>query len=272
MRTHGPRGATVDGRVRRAGYAKTSTRRRNGRRAERGLNGGAGMEQTDVHGLHRQGPAGDGVRHATRTGGSGRTRASSGRARSALARSPSAGSGLRNACADASCDDEPDCAVGVVVVEPVRRARTSRRRQTPRPARPPRARGDGAGTGAASAASVARCRGRDKRRGPSISATIGAKHAPFRGGSSSAARWASLAAWPALAWAARQATDPGRLFRHGVASGDPLTDRVILWTRVTPRAERRPVSRHAGGSPTTSASSARWRRARWRRRRRATSR
>lgn len=24
------------------------------------------------------------------------------------------------------------------------------------------------------------------------------------------------------------------LFRHGVASGDPLTDRVILWTRVTP--------------------------------------
>jgi alkaline phosphatase D len=24
------------------------------------------------------------------------------------------------------------------------------------------------------------------------------------------------------------------LFRHGVASGDPLADRVILWTRVTP--------------------------------------
>ena len=24
------------------------------------------------------------------------------------------------------------------------------------------------------------------------------------------------------------------VFRHGVASGDPLTDRVILWTRVTP--------------------------------------
>jgi alkaline phosphatase D len=31
-----------------------------------------------------------------------------------------------------------------------------------------------------------------------------------------------------------QATDP--VFRHGVASGDPLVDRVILWTRVTPRA------------------------------------
>src|SRR5215207_9564584 len=26
-------------------------------------------------------------------------------------------------------------------------------------------------------------------------------------------------------------------FRHGVASGDPLADRVILWTRVTPADE-----------------------------------
>ena len=25
------------------------------------------------------------------------------------------------------------------------------------------------------------------------------------------------------------------LFNHGVASGDPLSDRVILWTRVTPK-------------------------------------
>jgi alkaline phosphatase D len=30
----------------------------------------------------------------------------------------------------------------------------------------------------------------------------------------------------------------GRLFLHGVASGDPLPDRVILWTRVTPPASR----------------------------------
>ena len=37
---------------------------------------------------------------------------------------------------------------------------------------------------------------------------------------------------------------PG-LFRHGVASGDPLADRVILWTRVTRR-------RRAGGRPSTS--------------------
>jgi alkaline phosphatase D len=29
-----------------------------------------------------------------------------------------------------------------------------------------------------------------------------------------------------------------RLFKHGVASGDPLTDRVMLWTRVTPPATR----------------------------------
>jgi alkaline phosphatase D len=25
----------------------------------------------------------------------------------------------------------------------------------------------------------------------------------------------------------------GEIFQHGVASGDPLADRVILWTRVT---------------------------------------
>src|SRR6187401_3146575 len=30
-----------------------------------------------------------------------------------------------------------------------------------------------------------------------------------------------------------QVTNP--VFRHGVASGDPLSDRVIPWTRVTPR-------------------------------------
>lgn len=33
-----------------------------------------------------------------------------------------------------------------------------------------------------------------------------------------------------------QTVDAGRVFRHGVASGDPLTDRVILWTRATPPA------------------------------------
>lgn len=40
--------------------------------------------------------------------------------------------------------------------------------------------------------------------------------------------------WPPLLRAQREAADAGRIFRHGVASGDPLTDRVILWTRATP--------------------------------------
>lgn len=30
---------------------------------------------------------------------------------------------------------------------------------------------------------------------------------------------------------------PGKVFRHGVASGDPLHHRVILWTRITPKHE-----------------------------------
>ena len=37
---------------------------------------------------------------------------------------------------------------------------------------------------------------------------------------------AAAAVWPQLA-AARQAASPSRVFRHGVASGDPLPDRVI---------------------------------------------
>jgi len=45
---------------------------------------------------------------------------------------------------------------------------------------------------------------------------------------------AAAAAWP-LSVRAWQDPDKG-LFRHGVASGDPLWDRVILWTRVTPPA------------------------------------
>lgn len=41
---------------------------------------------------------------------------------------------------------------------------------------------------------------------------------------------------PAAAGAAGAAgQDAAGVFRHGVASGDPLTDRVILWTRVSPR-------------------------------------
>jgi alkaline phosphatase D len=46
--------------------------------------------------------------------------------------------------------------------------------------------------------------------------------------------WAAAAsglAWPALAQAQ---SSSAQLFRHGVASGDPRTNRVMLWTRVTP--------------------------------------
>src|ERR1043166_3651508 len=46
-----------------------------------------------------------------------------------------------------------------------------------------------------------------------------------------------LVGWPLPAFPQRTSTD-GQLFRHGVASGDPLTDRVMLWTRVTPPAVR----------------------------------
>lgn len=45
---------------------------------------------------------------------------------------------------------------------------------------------------------------------------------------------ASAAAWP-LAVHAQDATT---MFRHGVASGDPLPDRVMLWTRITPPPAR----------------------------------
>jgi len=40
----------------------------------------------------------------------------------------------------------------------------------------------------------------------------------------------------ALAGAAEAQTSPAASFQHGVASGDPLADRVILWTRATPGA------------------------------------
>jgi alkaline phosphatase D len=48
---------------------------------------------------------------------------------------------------------------------------------------------------------------------------------------------ASAAAWP-LGVRGQDAGGEARLFRHGVASGDPLSDRVILWTRITPPAAR----------------------------------
>jgi alkaline phosphatase D len=61
-----------------------------------------------------------------------------------------------------------------------------------------------------------------------------------------AAAGAGLAALPGTATttAAHAAAAPRRaeLFAHGVASGDPLPDAVVLWTRVTPTAEATPGS------------------------------
>jgi alkaline phosphatase D len=48
---------------------------------------------------------------------------------------------------------------------------------------------------------------------------------------------ASAVGWPIALYG--QAGD--RLFQHGVASGDPLGDRVVLWTRVTPPPARSAV-------------------------------
>ena len=47
---------------------------------------------------------------------------------------------------------------------------------------------------------------------------------------------ASAAVIPLGLRAQTAAAPASRLFRHGVASGDPLTDRVMLWTRVSPAA------------------------------------
>lgn len=48
--------------------------------------------------------------------------------------------------------------------------------------------------------------------------------------------------------AAEPAGGGGRAFAHGVASGDPLPDRVILWTRVTPSPDAAPGSGRGGAS------------------------
>ena len=65
------------------------------------------------------------------------------------------------------------------------------------------------------------------------------------------------AATPAMAQGAARYSGPVT-FKHGVASGDPLADRVILWTRMTPtdaasgdiayRWRLNPVDRRAGGA------------------------
>jgi alkaline phosphatase D len=65
---------------------------------------------------------------------------------------------------------------------------------------------------------------------------IGTTRRGFFGRSGAAA--AALASASSLPLIARAAAPEGALFQHGVASGDPLADRVILWTRVTPQSPR----------------------------------
>ena len=63
----------------------------------------------------------------------------------------------------------------------------------------------------------------------------------FQRSGSAAVALASAAALP-LGAMARPAREGSALFQHGVASGDPLQDRVILWTRVTPQDPRAVVA------------------------------
>lgn len=60
----------------------------------------------------------------------------------------------------------------------------------------------------------------------------------FKRSGSAAALAAATAALPLQASAAHQP------FQHGVASGDPLADRVILWTRVSPQNPKEQVKVH----------------------------
>jgi alkaline phosphatase D len=70
--------------------------------------------------------------------------------------------------------------------------------------------------------------------------TIGTSRRGFFKVSGSAA--AALAATPMLSLAGQE-KPRANVFQHGVASGDPLSDRVILWTRVTPAEQARSKER-----------------------------
>jgi alkaline phosphatase D len=71
------------------------------------------------------------------------------------------------------------------------------------------------------------------------SVRAGSSRRGFLKGSGSAA--AALASAVTLPLIPSTAPAAGPLFQHGVASGDPLADRVILWTRVTSQSSRRTV-------------------------------
>lgn len=68
---------------------------------------------------------------------------------------------------------------------------------------------------------------------------VGANRREFFKRSGSAA--ALALALPSLPFSSSAAASNATVFQHGVASGDPLSDRVILWTRVTPPAPKASV-------------------------------
>ena len=80
-------------------------------------------------------------------------------------------------------------------------------------------------------------------RGPAAEAPRRARGRPAAAEASTARVTPALAAAavPLLAAGSAAATT-GALFQHGVASGDPLQDRVVLWTRVTPQSPRQTVA------------------------------
>lgn len=51
------------------------------------------------------------------------------------------------------------------------------------------------------------------------------------------------AASPVLSAGTASAREAKAVFAHGVASGDPLADRLIIWTRVSTAAEAKPIVR-----------------------------
>jgi alkaline phosphatase D len=69
----------------------------------------------------------------------------------------------------------------------------------------------------------------------------------------SAAAVATGTALTGPAFSTALALEPGAVFQYGVASGDPLSDGVVLWTRVTPTPDATPGS---GKGPDTQV---RWR-------------
>lgn len=79
--------------------------------------------------------------------------------------------------------------------------------------------------------------GRPRIQRPRVTGT--SRRGFFRASGSAAAALAAATALPFSASTSHAAAPADtRLFQHGVASGDPLADRVILWTRVTPRNPR----------------------------------